>query len=191
MFCDVNEVLGQWRSFIPCVRVGAGREWSVRVCCSQPVGVRVHWFRRRTVPCVAAACACPACAVVSRPLVYLGAVLTADTPQGPQTSPPRILELPVQAFSYVVDFAKVKSVPLSAVSFRVLRHGGKRGRVLVDRLVFGEAEEVLSEREIVQALCRLWAVPAPRVGEPDKDWLTRVGVALACDGHYSAAKGGA
>ena len=178
MFASEGEVVEQWRSFVPVVRVCAA-EWRVFPCCSSPVAVKLHWYKRRSVPCVASACACPACVTPPRPLLYLGCRIVTDR----ETLPVRVLELPVSAWSVVKQQASACG-GLLRFSFRVFRHGGKRGKVLVDQFEEAEGLELLTVVEVVNALCRLWNVPAPRVGELDGEWLTRVGVAIACDGHY-------
>jgi len=190
MFCDPMEVLSEWRSFLPVVRVACGCEWRVLPCSSQVVAVKLHWFKRRTVPCVASVGECPGCVTPARPMIYLGCHLRKDGPTGPALSPQRVLELPVSAWAFVAQEAKAAGGLLS-VSFRVYRHGGKRGRILCDEFDQSNVQgaETLSEREIVQALCRLWSIPSPRLGELDADWLTRVGVAISCEGHYRASKG--
>jgi hypothetical protein len=119
--------------------------------------------------------------VPPRPLIFIGCRIVTDR----ETLPPRILELPVSAWSVVKQHASAHG-GLGRVSFRVFRHGGKRGRVLVDQFEQVEAKELISLDEMVAALCRLWDVPAPRAGELDASWLIRVGVSTACDGHYKA-----
>lgn len=189
MFCDPDEVLGQWRAFLPVVRVGAGVEWQVRPCCSHVVAVKLHWYKRRTVPCVASVGECPACVSPARPMMYLGCHLLQTGPKGPAMSPQRVLELPVSAWAFVASEARAAGGLLS-VSFRVYRHGGRRGRILCDQFERSNVQgaETLTEREVVAALCRLWSIPAPRVGELDSEWLTRVGVAISCEGHYRPGK---
>lgn len=187
-WCDPEEVFQQWRSFVRVVRV-ASEEHSYSVCSASAVAVRVHWYRRRTVPCVSAIGSCPACSVVARPQVFVGVQVlqSSKVTAGSCLSPASILELPVSAWGQIRQFVKSGSA-LCGVSFTAYRHGGKRGKVLVNNLDQQPGHVLLSEREMVCALCRLWQVPAPRVGETDSDWLTRVGVAVACDGHYRPEK---
>jgi len=189
MFADPQELLDSWQAFLPVVRCKAGEEWQVWPCCSSPVAVKVHWFRRRTVPCVAAVGTCPACVTPSRPLVFLGCALGRPGPNAMQWTPPRVLEVPVSAWAEI-KCQMGKFASLAAMRFRVFRHGGRRGRVFVDQFEHTEPIDGLSVREIVAALCRLWSVPAPRVGELDSEWLTRVGVSVSCDGHYSPSSKG-
>lgn len=189
MFANLDEVFGQWSSFIPVVRVQAGVERYVRPCCASPVAVRLHWYRRRSVPCVSAVGVCPACVVPSRPFVYLGCQLERQDRVAVEVSPPRVLELPIGAWGAIALHVDSPG-GLLGMRFRVQRFGGKRGRVVLDDFSEQVYSPVLSVAEILGALCRLWAVPAPRVGEVDSDWLTRVGVALSNEGHYRPAKGG-
>lgn len=189
MFADPTELEQSWKSFLNVVRVKSGEEWRVWPCCSTPVAVRLHWWRRRTVPCVASVGTCPACSVPARPLIYLGVRLGRASSDGYQWSPVRVLELPLSAW-VMVKVEALRCGGLLACSFRVRRHGGARGKVFADDYEQVIPGELLSEREVVNALCRLWGIPAPRVGEVDADWLCRVGVSISCEGHYKPGRTG-
>lgn len=179
MFGCEEELVKCWKSIVPVDRVQS-EPLECLPCCSRVVAVSVHWYRRRTVPCVAAVGACVACVTPSRPLIFLGYQRDRG---GLPASAPRILELPVSGWALVKQEA-AKWGGLLSVGFRVMRNGGRRGKVIVDGFHGCEGRELLSEFDITSALCRLWSVPAPRVGEVVSDWLTRVGTALVCDGHY-------
>lgn len=181
MFASEEELVRCWKSFLPVERVRS-EQWDVWPCSSQAVAVSLHWFRGRSVPCVAAACACPACVTPARPLMFVGCQRLGPKAE---TLPPRVLELPISAWTLVRKWAD-RQGGLLRVRFQVFRHGGRRGKVVVDSFGLQEGKELLSEFEVVSALCRLWNIPAPRVGELSAEWLTRVGVAISCDGHYKA-----
>lgn len=183
-FWSLEEEVASWRSYLRVVRVSA-IPVTVLPCCPQAVCARVHWYRGRTVPCVSAVGECVGCVTPARSLVFLG-VRALEGGRGSEVvSRPGILEVPMAAWVGAESRIRACGGLLSS-RCTVGRVGGKRGRVefgCVER-ASAASEVVLEESQILAAVCRLWGVPDRRLGELDTDWLTRVGAAIMCDGHY-------